>query len=72
MNTRELTKEEADALSADLTEVLVKHNCEIGVISSIQLLKRVEEETNKEDIKSPFMPKNGDNNTTTEETPKTD
>lgn len=64
-NTRELTKEEADALTKDLTEVLDKHNCEIGVVSTIQLLKRIEEE-----IKSPFMPKDGENNDKTEETPE--
>ena len=54
--TRELTKEEGDALTKDLQDVLEKHNAEMGVISSIQLLKRVPKE-----IISPFIPKNGDN-----------
>lgn len=62
MNTRELTKEEGEALTKDLQEVLKKHNAEMGVISSIQLLKRVEEE-----IKSPFI-ENGENPTTKEKT----
>lgn len=44
MSTRELTQEEGEALTKDLQEVLVKHNAELGVVSSIQLLKRVEEE----------------------------
>lgn len=38
----ELTKEEADALTHDLQEVLKKHNCEMGVTSAINLMKRVE------------------------------
>jgi len=37
---RELTKEEGDALTKDIQEVLEKHNAELGVIASIQLLKR--------------------------------
>lgn len=67
MENRELTNEEAEALTKDLNELLERHNCEIGVLSKIQLLKRVD----KEEIKNPFMP-NGDNNDTTQETPKTD
>ncbi len=51
--TRELTKEEGDALTKDLQEVLKKHNAEMGVVSSIQLLKRVEI---TKDIVSPFVP----------------
>lgn len=46
--TRELTQEEGDALSKDLQEVLEKHNAELGVISTIQLLKR------EEVVKSPY------------------
>lgn len=38
----ELTKEEAEALTFDLQEVLKKHNCELGVKSSINLMKRKE------------------------------
>ena len=37
----EPTKEEADALTKDLQEVLARHNCEMNVTSTIQLLKRV-------------------------------
>lgn len=57
--TVELTFEEGEALTKGLQEVLAKHNAEMGVISSIQLLKRVE---------LPDEPV-GDK---TEETPKTD
>lgn len=57
--TVELTKEEGDALTKELQDVLAKHNAEMGVVSSIQLLKRVE---------IPDEPA-GDK---TEETPKTD
>lgn len=39
---RELTKEEGDALTKDLQDVLAKHGCEMGVTSAIQLLKREE------------------------------
>lgn len=62
-----LTKEEADALTKDLTEVLLKHGCELGVKSTIELLKRVED-TNEEGVPSPY----GESNPPTEETPKTD
>lgn len=37
----ELTKEEGDALTTDLQDVLKKHGAEMGVKASIQLLKRV-------------------------------
>lgn len=50
--TVELTKEEGDALTKDLQEVLAKHNAELGVVSSIQLLKRVEIKDG-EDSKTP-------------------
>lgn len=53
--TRDLTQEEAEALTNDMKEVLEKHNAEMSVVSTIQLLKRIET--------------NGDN--TTEETTKT-
>lgn len=60
----ELTTEEAAALTKDLQEVLKKHNCEMGVTSSINMMKRVDDAPNEE-IPSPYV-KNGD--TTTEET----
>lgn len=60
--TRELTKEEGEALTKDMQEVLERHGAEMGVIASIQLLKRVEEP----EI-SPIQT-NGDENTTQEET----
>lgn len=63
--TRELTKEEGNVLTKDLQDVLEKHNAEMGVVSSIQLLKRVPKE-----IISPFMPKtDGTNPDKTEESP---
>lgn len=40
---RELTKEELQSLTNDLGEVLKKHNAEMGVTSSINLMKVVEE-----------------------------
>jgi len=63
--TRELTPEEGQELTKDLQEVLKKHGAEMGVISSIQLLKRVEPPT-----PSPY--EHGDKPDTTEEAPKTD
>jgi len=41
MSTRELTQEEGDALTKDLQDVLAKHDAELGVSSTIQLMKRV-------------------------------
>lgn len=40
---QELTKEELQSLTNDLGEVLKKHNAEMGVTSSINLMKVVEE-----------------------------
>lgn len=40
--TRELTKEEGEALTKDMQAVLEKHGAEMGVTASISLLKRVE------------------------------
>ncbi len=53
MPTRQPTKEEFEALSKDLTEVLKKHNAEIGVISTIDLTIR--EDDAAEGIPSPFV-----------------
>ena len=61
---KELTKEEGDALTKDLQEVLAKHNCEMGVTSAIQLLKRVE---TSEPTVSPIQI-HGDSNATEEKT----
>lgn len=72
MKTRELTKEEGDALTKDLQEVLIKHNCEIGVVSSIQLLKRVDEVISDNPEVNTLLNKNGDESNTNEETPKID
>lgn len=69
--TRELTQEEGAELTKDLQDVLKKHNAEMGVVSTIQLLKRVE--VKEEGVPSPFIVKtNGDTPLTTEETPKAD
>ncbi len=62
--TRELTREEGDALQKDMIAVLEKHGAEMGVIASIQLLKVIEEE---EGIKSPFIVQDGG----TEQKPET-
>lgn len=36
-----LSKEEFEIVSADLQEVLTKHNVEMGITSTINLMKRV-------------------------------
>ena len=73
MKTRELTLEEQEALTKDLTEVLEKHNADLGVVASIQILKRVEEslETKSEEIASPYV-ENGESTSTETETTTTD
>lgn len=63
--TRQLTKEEGDALSKEMLELLNKHDAELGVVSSIQILKRVEKV--EEGIPTPFLTQDGENPTTTEE-----
>ena len=40
--TRPMTEPELKALTKDLQEVLVKHNAEMGVTSSINLMKVIE------------------------------
>lgn len=52
-NLRDLTPEEAAALTKDLTDVLQKHGAEMGVKSTIELLKRVDEAT-EDAIPSPY------------------
>ncbi len=42
MTTRDLTPQEAAALTQDLQEVLKKHGCELGVTSNITLMKYLE------------------------------
>ena len=59
MTSQELTIEEQEALTKDLTEVLEKHNCDLSVVASMQILKREE-------------PKEEDNGDTKEETPTVD
>lgn len=46
--TEPLAPEEHAALTADMMAVLEKHNCELGVTSTITLMKRVEAKENKE------------------------
>lgn len=52
---RELSAEEMKSFTADIDALLLKHNCEIGVSSTIQIVKRIEE------IKSPFMKSKDEN-----------
>lgn len=61
--TRELTPQEAEAITKDIQEVLEKHNCEIGVKAAIEILKR-------EEVQDFLVPPNGDS--TTEEDKKSD
>jgi hypothetical protein len=63
-NTRPLNKEEFDAFGKDMEALLEKHNCEIGVSSTIQVMKRTNE-VKEDSIKSPFIVKkdNGNNPT---------
>ena len=55
--TRELTKEEGDELTKDMNALLEKHGAEVGVVASLQFLKR--EEVKQEFIVNP----NGDSTT---------
>lgn len=66
--TRELTKEEGEALTADMKAVLEKHDAELGVVSSIQLLKRVKVEPKVAPVESPKEFYGGDTNQGTQET----
>jgi hypothetical protein len=69
MPNREPTKEEFDAISNDLNDVLLKHNAEIGVKSSIEILIRMP--VKAEPVKSPFVIKeDGKPGDKTEEGPK--
>ncbi len=65
----DLTPEEADALTKDLQKVLIRHNAELGVKSSIEILKRVEIK-NEDGIPSSFTP--DEESDTKKETPETD
>lgn len=56
--TRPLSPEEMEALTKDLQEVLEKHNAEMGVTSTITLMKR--------EILSPLQP-DGENSTESKE-----
>lgn len=38
----ELSKDESEAVTKELQEVLKKYNCEMGITSSINILKRVD------------------------------
>jgi hypothetical protein len=50
MSVRELTKEESEALVKDLQDVLAKHGAEMSVTSNINLLKRIEETNDTENL----------------------
>lgn len=72
---RPLSIEKMQQLTNELTAILEKYNCEMGVKSTIELLERVEikeEITKEEGIPSPFLPPNGESDKPIEETPKTD
>lgn len=62
----ELTTEEGDAFTKEMTELLEKHNVEVGVKSTIEILKRVE--VKEDGVPTPYTD-NGESNTT-EETPE--
>lgn len=64
----DLTPEEAENLTKEITEVLAKYNAEIGVTSKINIMKRVEDTKGGEEIISPLQ-SNGEG---LEETTKTD
>lgn len=68
----DLSKEEFEAISKELSAVLIKYNCDMGVKSSIEISKRVEikEETNDAEIVSPYQ-ENGESTNKNEETPET-
>jgi len=68
MNTRELTQEEQEALTKDLTEVLEKHNADLGVVARIEILKRVEEpkESPESEVVSPYADGESNDNTNKE------
>ena len=46
---RPLTQEELEALTAELNDVLVKHNAEMSVASTISLMKVVDESVTPSD-----------------------
>ena len=48
-NKRPLTQEELDALTKDLQDVLIKHNAEMGVTSTINLMKVNESDTTEKE-----------------------
>lgn len=68
---RPLTQEELEALTADLQAVLVKHNAEMGVTSTINLMKVIsspnEPATTPEEPKSEDEGTEAEPDTTTEE-----
>lgn len=51
----DLTPEEAENLTKEITEVLAKYNAEIGVTSKINIMKRVEDTKGGEEIISPLQ-----------------
>ena len=55
-----LPEEEFKNLSSELTEVLNKYNAELGVKSTIEILKRVE----KQDVTSPYTDDKGESTET--------
>lgn len=58
-----MSKEEGQTLTDALQEVLKKFDAELGVVSNIQLLKRVKVEPKAEPVESPKEFYAGDDNT---------
>lgn len=67
--TRELTKDEGDALTKDLQAVLEKHGAELGVVSTISLMKRIETPEGELSPLSPSDVTRNDTNTSEAEHP---
>lgn len=61
-HVRSLTQEELQALTSDLQEVLIKHNAEMGVTSTISLMRVVSSpnEPEKQDSEPEDVPDGGE------------
>ena len=70
---KDLSPEEAKKVTEELQAVLAKYDCDMGVTSTINIMKRVPVPTNSEPILSPIQPNNpnGEPNTNNDTTPPT-